>query len=192
MQCKRSRSTGIFAAVAASSVVVLLVIFTASVGLTQETAPESLDKRQAVALIRVSAFGREGVVFPASRGDEAALRGVDGYWTPSTSDIETLESHLRAFLDVIVAEDDVGKYQRTATYNVIRNLEKYRRQYVGFIEDGSRQILVNALLGPPTGLPIEDWDRRYVYVADGGFSYWRVVYDMDRRRFHAFYVNGEG
>ena len=166
-----------------SAAIWLLIGNSAENSSRNEQSRDLADTNQAVALIPVSPFGCEGVIFPKVRAHEAR-EAIDGYWTPSASDVEMLERQLPEFLRTQYSAYGVEKVSTITAY-----LPKYRRQYVGILEDGSRQIFVNFLL--PNDPLDKDWRRNFVVVTDGGFYYWRVYYNLDRQQFHHFSVNGD-
>jgi hypothetical protein len=155
----------------------------------------------AVPLIPVTADGHPGVIFPELRGHEAVSLGpAQGFWTPSAQDVETLESALKGFLEG--ERDEASRAGHTHHSEVtageigkiLAHWGEYRRQYVGFVMDHSRRILVNSLPGPfEDGYdPQKSWTEHFVFVNDGGFWYWSVRYDVEEKRFFAFESHGNG
>jgi hypothetical protein len=127
----------------------------------------------------------QGVVIPASDAQKQAILfgGPTEFWTPTSADVKELEARLPSFLH---AEALGAGDAREDIIEVRRRLRTYRRQYVGLVLDGKRQILLNAF-------PKDEdfaWKREFIEVSDGGASFWRVLYDVRQRRFHRLLING--
>jgi hypothetical protein len=113
-------------------------------------------------------------------------------WTPSAEDIAELE---RRFVEI---EDGV----RSGTILPGRSggrrprnfrVSDYYRFYYGIVAEGRRLIYVDALdllsidVMRKSGLNLA---KGPPMVCDGGWGAWGVVYDVERRRFFDFAVNG--
>jgi len=127
----------------------------------------------------------QGVVIPASEAKKQAILfgGPTEFWTPTSADVKELEARLPSFLH---AEALGAGDARKDIIEVRRRLRTYRRQYVGFVLDGKKQILPNAF-------PKDEdfaWKREFIVVSDGGASFWRVLYDVRQRRLHHLLING--
>ncbi len=88
----------------------------------------------------------------------------DAYWQPALADVETAEAALEA---------EAGELD-------------HMRQYVGFIEDGDRKILINGFcdaLG-------NDWREQPVLVVDGGDCFFETIFNADRGQLEQFRFNG--
>lgn len=133
---------------------------------------------------------RERSVFvldPAKGGskllDQCSRRtpaGVDGFWTPSPQDIAQLESLLPAFLTA----DASGKS--------VLPLERYHRQYLGFLKGGKRFIYGNFYRVSTAISSIYDESTQPVLVCDGGASFWGVVFAVESKTFLDLAFNGLG
>ena len=108
---------------------------------------------------------------PCSREAPAA----DSGWTPSVLDVNQLEADLPQLLSRV----------NTNCCKVAHKprLDKYFRQYVGFVRDGKRFIYVNAI--PLTEVRdshmFTDIEKKYADVCDGGASYWGALYNLEQR-----------
>jgi hypothetical protein len=147
------------------------------------------------------------VIAPEARvGDGVRHLGLrpSGYWTPSAAIIETLESRLRAALELgqrapesIVSrlKDDPSRrdYVAREIGTVIAGLATCRRQYVGVVmEDGAKRVLVSGF--PPAENATSDdfayWRQGIVWVMDGGASFWQIQYNVEDGSFTEFDSNG--
>lgn len=89
----------------------------------------------------------------------------DAYWRPAQAHVEAAETAL--------AEEP-------------RHLN-HKRQYVGYVEDGDRKILVNGFC-ESFG---RDWRERPVLVDDGGHCFFTAIYNVDSGELERFRFNGE-
>lgn len=128
--------------------------------------------------------------------------------------IENTESVIRfspTAMDIALAESIVKKQLRETNkirlnqigkrQYIHRNLDKYFRQYVGFVNNkGDRIIHINfhwdryTLMDKMNGY----WDTRldytsgYSIVFDGGSKYWNVNVNLTSKTLYGLYVNGFG
>lgn len=135
----------------------------------------------------VTGISAEAVIIPASAAQREKIwpRKDTTYWTPRLSDVQTLEARLSRFLK---AEEIRNRAFRTQIAEIQQGLRQSRRQYVGLLIHGERQILLNAFPKDQT-LP---WRRQFIEVSDGGARYWSVRYDVKRRTFQNLLFNGLG
>ena len=111
------------------------------------------------------------VLDTCSRDSPARHAGVvTGYWAPSRSDVEALESQLPQ-LAASVSEPSQSN-----------------RQYVGFESAGKRLIYINAF-------PLPDHSeinpaREAIRVCDGGAQFWGAVFDPASNTFSELHFNG--
>lgn len=146
----------------------------------------------------VSGDGFEGAIFSTIPVEGMfAPDTSEGHWTPSLADVTAFEQGLRSFLEQELArwtERDNAHAVRSIR-GILDNLRMFRRQYFGVVRDGSRLIYVNCFPNPATegeGYDEEfDWLEEFVGVCDGGFWFWRVEYDPERRQYHRLDWNGE-
>jgi hypothetical protein len=105
----------------------------------------------------------------------SAPQHVSSFWSPESSQIQALETALPIFL----SSHPTGKR--------LRPLAEFKRQYVGFIQDGKKYIYGNFY---PAGLRGGEIDSTAVVVCDGGPSFWGVVYSMEDGTFQDLAFNG--
>jgi hypothetical protein len=129
----------------------------------------------------------EAVIIPASAAQRERIwpRKDTTYWTPTFSDVQTIEAQLSRFLK---AEEIRNSEFRAQIAEIQQGLRQSRRQYVGLVIHGEKQILMNAFPKDRT-LP---WKRQFIEVSDGGARYWSVRYDLKRRTFQNLLFNGPG
>jgi hypothetical protein len=147
--------------------------------------------------------GFTGVIFPAA---QARSEGIDqpearDYWTPSPADVAEMESRLRSALvrqrdadDRLQgrstgARRDLHVFRSHHIGQILEHLAAYRRQYVGTVVQGEKRLFVNCFRGDPQQHPA--WRQRLVDVDDGGFYYWRIQYQVDRKRFLEVDINSD-
>ena len=135
----------------------------------------------------VTGISAEAVIIPASAAQRERIwpRKDTSYWTPTVSDVQTIEAQLLRFFK---AEAIRNPDFRLQIAEIQQGLRQSRRQYVGLLIHGERQILVNAFPNDQT-LP---WKRQFIEVSDGGARYWSVRYDVKRRTFLNLLFNGLG
>ncbi|SFO08963.1 hypothetical protein SAMN04488519_103381 [Algoriphagus ornithinivorans] len=118
-------------------------------------------------------------------------------FTPTIAEIEKLETQLRKD----IREINKNKPNHGKDYGPVihRNLSKYVRQYIGFIdEDGQKVIHVNflwnhySLLDSIRGWtkPDDRWKTEWQMTFDGGSRFWNIKYLVDENKFIDFRVNG--
>lgn len=95
---------------------------------------------------------------------------VTGYWAPSRSDIDALESRLTQLADTV---NEPGLSNR---------------QYVGFESAGKRLIYINAF--PLPDHSDIDPAREAIRACDGGKQFWGAVYDPQAGSFSQVQFNG--
>jgi len=103
------------------------------------------------------------------------------YFEPSETELSAFENELASFLRGARARESDERAP-----GIARKLRDYRRQFVGIVVDGKRQIFGNffcAFEGLTVTSPVS--------VDDGGDCFFSVVYDPAFRSFSALSINGE-
>ncbi|MCL2310823.1 MAG: hypothetical protein FWC42_11275 [Proteobacteria bacterium] len=135
-------------------------------------------------LFSCSAFAAEPLFIILEPGQGSALlkqcsrptpQNVSGFWRPELSQIQELEAALPAFIN----GDPQGK--------LLRPLTEFKRQYIGFIQDGKKYIYGNFYL---SGSRKTEISKTAVIVCDGGASFWGVVYSVEGKAFQNLAFNG--
>jgi hypothetical protein len=102
-------------------------------------------------------------------------RGVNGFWEPPVTVIETLEARLAEHLESLAGSEGPPRGV------------PYARQYIGFVRNGTNQIYGNFFPASVKGAPRRD---RAAVICDGGSSFWGIVYDPAMERFTELQFNG--
>ncbi len=145
----------------------------------------------------ISGKGYEGAVFNSEYELYQVNPHPDSRFTPSKKEVDELESNLRNEIKAI----NVGRPNQGKHYGPIihKNLNKYLRQYIGFITpEGHRVVYVNFLWNRLSfiqkikgySLSTDGWRDRWIQVSDGGSEYWQIKYNLTTGEFFDFYVNG--
>ena len=121
-----------------------------------------------------------------------------GTWTPSASDVREFETRLAGHL----AGSDLEPALKGT--RIRQALANYKRQYWGIVSGGQRALLVSFLHDSTTLDATAGWrttvvllegdDPPYpvssgIAVSGGGDKYFRLLYDVDSKRFSKLRVN---
>jgi plasmid stabilization system protein ParE len=183
----------------------VLVVAFVTMAVPKPLQPPDAVPREDLPILQGSTY--LGVVFPADRAHEAAqLLGlrIKEYWTPTAVDVARCESTLRKALEAaaenpelldasVKGHQDRRDFVAREIRSILAHLPEYRRQYVGIIPTrGVRRILMNSF--PGHGPKADDqhprWRHEIVVVEDGGYSYWRLQYDVATGTYLEFDSNG--
>jgi len=169
-----------------------------------------------VALATSATFGRDlvpaaqTVIFPKERARELLgvcyqpPEGVSGFWTPSEKDLTRVEDGLEPYLAEMRAKKG-GPPPDSARW---LKWEDYFRQVIGVEIGGERFIFISYYHGRELKNPKEIadmkaeyarrgkvydpdwWKQRNLIVSDGGYAYFRVLFDPRKRKFVWHEQNG--
>ncbi|MEP7015057.1 MAG: hypothetical protein ABI925_06435 [Verrucomicrobiota bacterium] len=161
---------------------------------------------QAADFPTTKSVGIEGVIIPADiarewgdsiglgRGAGHGIQDILGvhaqsYWTPSPPEVERVETRLREVLEN-AAKDPATlefapattspKYVSAQIAQILSHYGEYRRQYIGLVIDGKRHIYINSFRSSDA----TDYKKQFIFVPDGGFWFWHIVYSKEDNRFH--------
>jgi len=140
----------------------------------------------------------EGAIFPKTYNITYSNNlPNDKRFTPTKTEIRELESRLRIYLkEISKNKTNRGKGDGP---NIQRNLDKYVRQYIGFVDEkGQRIIHVNFVWNHYSfwnkirgyEKPNDSWKSDWQFVLDGGSYYWNIDYIMTKNDFDNLNVNG--
>jgi hypothetical protein len=150
-------------------------------------APAVVASGDSAEFIPVRILGKEGMIVPPVFLRQSGLP-AEGFWMPTTSQLREVEHSLPTFL----SKELESRPSLRELHEVIALEPKYRRQYVGMIENGRKVIWVNCI--PQTSEegvdPFANWSREIIDVSDGGSSFWGVVYDLEKHSFDKLILNG--
>ena len=139
-----------------------------------------------------------GAIFPSTyQMPYRSNSPEDLRFTPTSEEIALLEKQLKKEIKAI----NKDKRNQGPNFGPIihRNLNKYVRQYIGFITpEGDRIIYVNFLWNHLNiferikgySLWAENYDEDWITVHDGGSRYWQIKFNLGTKKFIDFYVNG--
>jgi hypothetical protein len=146
------------------------VLYDAKYELSSESDPRQVSQNQKIK-VDPSAY----VIFSA---DKKIAFGFDtkSWWTPTLSDVGNAESLIQGCLS--------KEYP-----NILAKLEKYKRQYVGFIDDsGQKKMWVNFFTLMDESY---NWKKDIYMVLDGGDNYFNLTFDLESNQCKDIKVNGE-
>jgi hypothetical protein len=92
-------------------------------------------------------------------------------------------------------EEAVHKYNtetKTPSGNDVKqiNLSKYNRQYIAIInKDGEKEVFINCFFHLSMR-DSEHWKNNFVFILDGGYHYFQIKINMERKLIMMFSVNG--
>ncbi len=129
-------------------------------------------------LVETESF--QGAIFPAERvGASPYWPHNDDPWTPSETDILTLEEQLPGYLE----ENYPNLWQR---------LDSYTRQYWGTVTpEGNSAIYASFLCDAKRMASFVDWRTDPIEIMDGGDCYFQTLYDIEDGIFVWLAINGE-
>jgi hypothetical protein len=124
-----------------------------------------------------------GVIFSENISAEVGVcKSLRDCWTPSSGDIENMEKELSMFLK---------KSKVMGSSEIFENLATYKRKYYGSIRGGIRYIHVNGLCHKYWKPSSSKFSSPTRLMTDMGPCYFLVDYNVERRRFSNYYVDGD-
>ena len=126
-----------------------------------------------------------GVIFSADYNLPILDDTDKGRFTPIANDVIKLEKELEGR----IKEINKNRPNQGGQYGPIidKKLDRYSRQYAGFINDKGERIIHVGLNWKETG---EAWKADFILVFDGGSHHWTIRYNLDKDEFFRFGVNG--
>ena len=122
------------------------------------------------------------VIITRKQADEMGIASwlveSDGFWTPSSDDILTLEEELVDYL----RQNSSYFFQQPPAWE---RLDEYQRQYIG-LQRGGKQTIYGNFFCDNSGI---DWWQTLVIVEDGGDCYFQVEFDVEDGAFIMLLVN---
>ncbi|MCL9810078.1 hypothetical protein [Flavobacterium luminosum] len=137
----------------------------------------------------------KGVIFPNTYKN-SAFKFIEESkrFTPTKEEIQSFENSLRKNLAGINKNRLNQKYKCPVIH---RNLRKYVRQYLGFIDDsGKRYLLVNFLweksIEPESEYrtDLANWEKHWQVWFDGCSHYWNIKYYIESESLFDLQING--
>lgn len=116
-------------------------------------------------------------------------KNVNSFFELTKKDIENLEENFTKIYSLKSTECCFKKMK-------ISDLNNFAFQYVGVIINNEKYIYINALNFSDQDEVIqsksffENWKIRPIIICDGGFSYWGVLYNINKKEFSQLSING--
>jgi hypothetical protein len=104
------------------------------------------------------------------------------FWQPTNEDIKVMEQHLKSFLMTYHNLSDQHNY-------VIDQQGKYKRQYLGLVQDGSRVIITRYFHESTKIVKEGTWKEKEIAVMGGGQYYFRTWYDNGKKAYTKLEIN---
>jgi hypothetical protein len=171
-----------------------------------------------IALATTGAIARDLVpaeqtaIFTKERGQQLlgvcyhAPESITGFWTPREEDLVGVEDELEAYLAEVRTKKDGASKDAARRLN----WQDYFRQVVGVEIGGEKLLFISYYWGQELKNPSmiadrkadlkregraydpEWWRKQIMAVSDGGLAYFRVLYDLKKRKFVWHEQNGNG
>jgi len=132
----------------------------------------------------------EGYIFPKEQNiGPVSFDDIKERFTPSAQEIATAEQ----FIENQLAKVNESLVNQVGNCPIIhKNLSKYKRQYVGYInEQGDKVIWVNFIWGKRKDL-LSNLNKDVIIVLDGCSYYWNIKVNINKGMLYALQVNGIG
>jgi hypothetical protein len=130
-----------------------------------------------------------------SRGPTSDRAAKHGFWTPTSEDVKQAESGIRAALEAATRRPEVigRRADGTSTRDlskplarILPELDHYRRQYMGVVVSGRRQIICRFFL--PHDPFFRLWQCEWLSGRDWGTNLWLIRFDLESRTYEGFDV----
>lgn len=130
----------------------------------------------------------EGCIFPKEHFIFNTIENEKARYTPTLEDIKRAETILSDSINIIIHKEQPYRYSSKPVINK-KNLKKYKRQYVGFIDkDDNIVIWINFI--QDKGINKERLCSDLIITLDGGAYYWNIYINIGTRELSYMYVNG--
>jgi len=151
-----------------------------------------------LSLLSISAFSQtnnriiegknyKGVIFYEAN----KLRPQDtvSRWTPSDVEIEELENKLLSFMHKQSKKTIINQGGNCPI--IPENLNKYIRQYAGYFSPKhEKMIYVNCFWYDEDDRFSKGWENKLFQPFDGCSYYWHIHYNLKRKKFFGYSING--
>jgi hypothetical protein len=116
---------------------------------------------------------------------EYQLHKYENRFTPTKEEITQAENALNKQF----RKFKISKWNLAGGPNILNNLNKYRRQYFGIIdENGNRILYINAFWSDEDGF--DYWLDKEIFVNDGGSYFWNIKYFINENLLSDLMING--
>lgn len=110
-------------------------------------------------------------------------------WIPTKEDTSKALNAIAKFLQNSEEHENYNEYKQSQIKLIREQFLMYHVQFIGIIIDGKKIIHCNFF---PNDESSPYWKDSYVFVFDGGCSYWRIDYGIDAGKCSNFESNGPG
>jgi len=118
---------------------------------------------------------------------DVSIEGKKSSFIPSNEEIVQAEKLLESALNDL-NKSNLNQGGKDCP-NIERNLQRYVRQYVGYInQTGDKIILINMLWD--NDLDFNNLRSEYIIVFDGCSHYWRVKVNLTKNKVYDLQING--
>ena len=130
--------------------------------------------------IRVSRPSFDAVILDLSPLNNTPDVSGTQHWCPSPEQVVSAEAGMAVFLRGSLAWQSP---------RIRADLNRYKRQYVGFVRDGRRLIYIQFF--HPESRPVRDgsWATSFMTIMGGGDYFFRLLYDPEKKRHFDVWVN---
>jgi hypothetical protein len=141
-------------------------------------------------LFSAYAFGQDPSIKEGKIGHNktAILKGLNtklgGNINLSKQDLVVVEE----LLVNCISTSNSGRDTKDAQY--LMSLENYNRQYIPFIKDEQKFVLVNCFCDNVKRFP--KWKKEVITIYDGGSCYFTVLMNLTKMEYSNLYINGVG
>jgi len=118
----------------------------------------------------------------------------DQVWVPKETDLEGLETIIEKYLD---RDTPIHAQTWMDSEYVLANLQRYNREYSGFIRDGAKYIICSMILSSGSGGSFyvaeskQPQGKTFTIIMDGGCMVVRVIFDAKSKTIVSMDCNGE-
>ena len=136
----------------------------------------------------VKGKGYEGYIFDKTHFVMLSVQQQKSRYTPTNDDVKVAEKLLKRNLQII----NKMRVNQTKCCPVIdKKLKKYKRQYVGFINENGDKILWINFIWSKRVLE-SDISKNIISVQDGCSYYWNIKINVSTGEVFDLFVNGSG
>ena len=136
-------------------------------------------------LVRGKCF--EGYIFPKTYIGFLPLENVDDRFTPKQEDILKAEEILKKQITALNKDllNQTGKCPI-----VHKKLRKYKRQYVGIINESGEKVVWINLVWKKDKDALKKWHDEIIIILDGCSFYWNVKVNLANGKLFDLSING--
>jgi hypothetical protein len=109
-------------------------------------------------------------------------------WVPTKEETTKALNAIFKFLQNPEEHKNYSKVEINKINLIRERFLNYRVQFVGIAVDGKRRIHCNFF---PNKESFSYWKESYVFVFDGGYSFWRIDFDINSGKCLKFESNGD-